>query len=664
MNRWAVLGGVFIAVFWVVLYSAQSTTAQDGGDRDRVKVVEINTTQYIWELVSRTDGQILCQAILDRPTQPTLQETIDICGDVIFPVEPTPTPLIQPTATATPPPGATPVPGAVDEDVFDLNEFFQNVYWRFVSSRDLVRTVEVPLPEMVLNLNAPSGPVENLFVTITAYEPLVGEQITGVYGILNGWEFTCAPPRCDVPISGDSALEFWATSSFGDESDHVYATLRQIPSEQGKRLEITSITPVVSFVDSCSSIWGTPLYDVPSWARFPTSPDDLATMKPYQYLAGRLIFSGVVDASDCPGGGLTTDGAPNACGLEKAGPAVIEWQNQFDVTIWDAGRDLGVPPVVLKTLIGQETQFWPGNGRNTLLFEYGLGQLSQSGADVALRWDNDLYQTICSGVILDCSVMYGRLSPWLQATMRGAMMRAVNTECATCPNGVDIVKTHETIPILGRTLRANCRQAKYMIDRRQMKAGYEDLWKLTFVSYHSGYQCLANALNYAAFNREQADWASVSKYLTCYNGTAYVNDMWTALNEFDGYRIKRPESSSPVALPTFVPTAAPTLTPTPVRAMSHLRVVVYQDANNNNYPENEEKIDGVMVDVQLSDGATLSGVTVNGEVIIRLDGQAVGAEAVVTLPDLYRTQRVLVLRDGEIPVIFRLEPPVVPPALP
>ena len=151
---------------------------------------------------------------------------------------------------------------------------------------------------------------------------------------------------------------------------------------------------------------------------------------------------------------------------ERNHQAVIDWQNQFDVAIWEAGRSLGIPPRLIKTLIEQESQFWPGNSRH-IYNEYGLGQLSQSGADVALRWDNELFYNVCSGLVYDCSKIYGRLSSWMQATMRGGLMRSVNAECATCPHGIDEGRAYESIPMITRTLRSNCLQVNYLMDRHE-----------------------------------------------------------------------------------------------------------------------------------------------------------------------------------------------------
>jgi len=654
MKRRVFYLGVFLAAFLLLAAGIQGSNADDGSSTGRFKTVEIRVTQYIWELVSNADGRTICQIIVEHPNQPSNSEAIQICGDQIFPAEETPTPLPGGSLAPTPAP-------------FDLAEFFRGVSWRFITTRELSREIQVPVPQIVTNLSIPpeqQGPP--FFVTLTAYEPVYGQRITSIMGTLNGISFTCTGNRCDVPIITDSILEFWATSSVGDESRHVEATLRIDRVETTTTLKLESLVPITIFQDSCAAIWGSTGEPRPEWAYLPASPDELNTMKPYQFLAGRLIAAGLVNAQDCPGGGLWEGGAPNSCGIERAADKVVAWQNQYDITIWEAGRSLGVPPLLIKALIEQESQFWPGNSR-IALYEYGLGQLSQVGTDVALRWDNDLFASACNGLLYDCSTVYGRMTSWQQATLRGGLLRTLDAECPSCPNGIDMAVAYDSIPVFTRTLRANCRQVKYLMDRRAAKTSYEDMWKFTFLSYHSGYNCLADALDYTTFNLQPVDWSHVSAFLSCGGGRAYVDNIWKALNEFDAYRVKPPSSTRPEVLPTFAPTPAiptPTPTPTPVLAMSKVRVLVYVDINANVYPDAGERTDGVSVVLTFSDGSSQTALTANGEAVFSMAGRVVGEDVLVTLPELYRTEKVRIIRDGEIPVVFRLEQPVVPPALP
>lgn len=646
--------GVLLAVFVLISVVTQNTNADDGAKSSRFKTVEINVVQYVWELVSNRDGQVICEIIVEYPTRPTYQDTITICAEQIFPPELTPVPSSDSQATPEP---------------FDLAEFFQTVTYRFVKTLELKRTVEVPVPEMIVNLVVPDSSTGQPFVSIYAYEPVLGEKILEIRGSLNGWEFYCPSNRCDVPITSDTILEFWAVSSYGDESQHVQATIRLVRTDQGDQLELTSLVPIVLYQDACATIWGLPQYQRPDWADLPPLPDDLNTMKPYQYLAGQLINSGVVNAQDCPGGGLISPGAPNSCGLDRAANTVIDWQNQFDMVIWDTARTFGIPPRILKTLIEQESQFWPSNARR-YIYEYGLGQLSQSGADVALRWDNELFASVCNGLLYDCSTVYGRLPTWVQAQLRGGLMNVMNSECATCPHGIDLARAQDSIPVLARILRSNCYQVKYIVDRNGINASYEDLWRMTLISYHSGYECLNSALVVLKYNDLTPEWDNLENVLSCPGGQLYTNDFWKSLQEFDLYRIKRPErdklvaQASFVATPTPTNTPKPTMTPTVVRSLARIRVLVYVDRNRNQYPDESEKVNDIAVQAQFQDGSTVTALTARGEAVFDLSGRPVGGDVLVSLPDLYRSQRIRINQDGEIPVIFRLEEPIVPPVLP
>lgn len=665
MKRRVLFLSVFLATI-LLLIGVQRSDADDGGTSGRYKTVEIQATQYIWELVSNRDGRVICQVMVEHPNHPTVDEAIQVCGDQIFPSSPTPTPIgTPPGPTATPGPVITPGPTPTP---FNLADFFSSVSWRFVTTKSFSRQIRVPVPAIIVNFSIPEGQQGPPFkVVIAAYEPVYGEHITGIHGTLNGIEFTCTSNRCEVPITTASVLDFWATSSFGDQSAQSEAALRIDRTESASSLQLVSLQPIVIFQDSCSQIWGAQRPNPPGFAVFPNTPDELNTQKSYQYLAGRLIAANFVNAKDCPGGGLWASGAPNSCGLEKASQAVIDWQNQYDISIWAAARSIGIPPRLIKVLIEQESQFWPGNGRYAIN-EFGLGQLNQTGADVALRWDNELFSSICNGLLYDCSSVYGRLPYYVQATARGGMVRSLDAECPTCANGIDLARAYDSIPVFARTLRSNCRQVKYILDRRSFKGiSYEDLWKFTLVSYHSGYQCLADALDYTAYNSLPLDWPHVSNYLACPGGQLYVNAFWKSLSDFDANRLKTTAAAQPAVIATFVPTRAvptPTVTPTPVRALSHISVLVYVDSNNNNYPEPNERVNGVKVTVTFPDGQVINAVTVNGIADIDLTGRTVGEDVIVALPELYRTQKVRVMQDGEIPVTFRLDQPVVPPVLP
>lgn len=662
MRRRALIIAGLLAVVAALFFGTRESRAVQVSGTNRYKTIHIRVTEYVWSLVSNQTGQVVCQIIVDHPNRPTYDETLQVCGSQIFPQAPTPTPYGTPAApTSTPSPATTPEATAKP---FDLAEYFMGVAFRFENTQEIDRTVKVPLPEIITNLTVPPGQTSNFYVVAAAYEPIYGERITAITGTVNGNAFTCQAARCLIPISTDSTVEFWAVSSFGDESRHSQATLRLNTSDHTTTLELSSLIPLAFFQDACAISWGTPLANLPTWASFPPSPDELNTMKPYQYLAGQLLYTGQVKAPECPGGGLISGTGPNACGLEKTTQAVIDWQNQFDVDIWSASRTVGIPPRLIKTMIEQESQFWPANSRRAL-YEYGLGQISPSGADTALRWDPDLFNSVCNGLLYDCSKVYSQLPTWLQATVSGGLMNSLNTECPTCPTGFDLEKVHNSIPVLARTVRANCYQTKYLMSQRAGKPTYEDLWKFTFVLYHSGYDCLARAIDITLYNDQPVDWEHVSANLgDCPGAQEYVNNFWTSLTNFDKYRLIKTQTPVPAvfASPPASGTQAPTATP--ALAKSRLHVLVYVDANQNNIPDSGEYVNGVHVQVSFPDGHIVNGNTVNGTVNVDLTGRPIDEELLVSLPELYRSQLVNVTSSGEVLATFRLEQPVVPPVLP
>ena len=60
---------------------------------------------------------------------------------------------------------------------------------------------------------------------------------------------------------------------------------------------------------------------------------------------------------------MASDHVPNTCGMERATPKIIEWQNQFDPEILQAAQD------TLTTITGQRPLFFraPAGLRNPLL---------------------------------------------------------------------------------------------------------------------------------------------------------------------------------------------------------------------------------------------------------------------------------------------------------
>lgn len=618
----------------------------------RYKSVEVQTTQYVWELVNLTSGKVICEVVIDREGKPSIQDALNICRDEIYPA--TPTPPAKSESVGTPQPTALP---------FNATLFFQNTFWRFVTQREFLKVEKVPLPEIVLNVLVPPGPLDKPYITLMAYEPATEYKITSIKGKIDLVDFNCDGDRCDIPLTQGVHITFKAYSSFGDSSTEVQVTVQLVKRDDGYYPTLTSMTPFTIFQDACATIWEKSPGVTPKWAEFPQLPTGLNTTKTYYYLAGRLISTGIVNAKDCPGEGFLFAGSPNACGIDRARETMIAWQNQYDPVIWSTSRDTGIPPKIVKTLIEKESQFWPGNSRN-FIDEYGLAQINELGADVALRWDNDLFQQTCTNVLGDCGSSFALLPSWQQAMLRGHLTNLINSECPGCVNGFDLTTTNQSINIIDHILKANCSQTNYILKDNASTASYEDMWKMTLASYHGGYQCLYNAAEAAFRTGVPFNWENVSSLMTCPGAKEYVDDFWQNLTTFDANVKPQPAPPATLRLPTIMPTATLIPTPTPWLSKNTIRVFVYLGIEGKSFPNDIQWVDGVTVEVRVSDGSVYTDTTQNGQATFDMSNHKVGEEVTVNLPSLYRSFTTRLTEQGEILVPFRLQQPVLPTALP
>jgi hypothetical protein len=644
-----ILLGALVALLGTFLFGVNQLVAAQDGDGERKRTIEVESTQYIWHLITNATGAVVCEVIVEHPGTPTRDEMLIICGEAINPTAPTP----------TRPPGATPQP---TPQPFNLDRFLRTVSWRLIETRTVKRTVHEPLPEIMVNIIAPEGPLTQPYVILQAYEPVLDYQIAEIRGTVSQEEFICPGTPCRLTLLRDSLITFWAVSTSGDESERTTADVRFVLQSDGYHVTIVGITPFPEVNDSCADIWGVRPIGSPRWASFPGSPAELNTEKSLYHLANQLMRVGIVDAADCPGGGYFTPNSPNACGMERSREAMITWQNQLDPVIFQSAYEFGVPPRIIKTLIERESQFWPGNSRFFIL-EFGLSQMNQLGADVALRYDRALFERVCSGIFTDCRKRYASLPFWMQATLRGGLMRIINAECPTCDYGIDLVTTQQSVPIITQTLRANCRQVKQIIDTLKVTASYEDLWRFTLVSYNGGYACLMNALSETQRFNEPMTWDYVVERLACVRARGYVGAFWDELTTFDRYTIPL-APDAPMVTPVMAPTPVPTPLPTPVLSNSTLRVVMYVDRDTDGEIDQDERVDGVTVIVRYVDGTSETKTIRRGEALFQMVGKPINSNVSVNVPSLYRIYRTQIPAEGEVLVVFRLEEPPLPPLLP
>jgi hypothetical protein len=537
-------------------------------------------------------------------------------------------------------------------------------------------------------IQAPIGPVPEPYVILSAFSSLPTSVSVVLRGFVNSDEFVCQQTPCAVQLETSARLVFAAYAESGESSETVIASVSVARTDDGYLVTIDSVSQFTVFNDACSVVWGIQDEENVAWNDFVQFPYELHTRKTLHNLATQLLVNGIVDASDCPSGGLSLGlDWPTACGLERATGAMIEWQNQYDDYIWLASRDQGIPPKIIKTLIEVETQFWPGNARR-FLDEYGLGQVSQLGMDVLLRRDPTLYLRVCPSVLSDCSRPYLSLEPQQQAMIRGAVVSLMDASCPSCEYGFDLDKAKESIPLLGMLLKANCQQVDYILGLAVLPdpdadaatataavatiiaggdsgtTSYDDLWRFTFLSYHSGQNCLYQAVADTKRDKLPVTWENVEPRIECRGGADYVNAFMNNLAAFDFYRLDTTDPTLVIAAPTIIPTRTPVPTPTVYVSDATVRVQVFMDRNGNNSPDPDEWIDAMTVLLETSTNQQITQRTENGITVFDMSGFTPGIGIDVSLPGLYRNERFELPEDGEVVVTFRFEQPPLPTSIP
>jgi len=410
----------------------------------------------------------------------------------------------------------------------------EGLYLHKVASEALERTIiiDLPLPTAWISLSGcdpsiSSNRCEELpNILITGEEPLPNETIIRVQGTYNEIPFLCEGPQCEIPIRPTTKdgveIEFWVDSSFRDSSNKYKAHLRVTdggvsigPDSGGWIIDVIGDRWLQSEqAQGCKTIWGSfePIDGPPLWLDSPDWPVLLTTDDPLMFLAGRLIERGIVDAIECPGGGLEENGYSNQCGLEKARTEVDEWQNRFDDQIVAVSKETGIPSQLMKKLFAMESQFWPG--ANSDKEEYGLGQLTELGADTLLLWNRSFYNQFCPLVLSNetCNLGYPQISGENQEILRSALAITANSNCSDCPASIDLDHANNSIELFAQTILANCQQVGQIITNVTGKtpgvvASYVDLWLFTLVNYHAGPGCLSNAISNIRGNT--ITWAAI-----------------------------------------------------------------------------------------------------------------------------------------------------------
>lgn len=489
--------------------------------RETTIVVAYN--EYEWWLSSWEDNSVLCHVYVDHEGLPSSDEVLQNCGSSIHVVW-----------------ESTPPCASIIKDNKSDPSLCTGVYLVFIASQPKQKDVVIQLPpaKVYISLDGciPSQP-ENRCDTLPSLlfqgeEPLPNETITAIHGTIGGLPFECSTMTCTVPLQATPIegipVEFWADSSFGDSSEHFTAMVRVIdsgvsesPGSGGWFVDVLSSQWLGKPPVSCSMTWNAfpPIGGLPGWLSTPDSNVLMASDQAYYYLAGRLIAQGIVNARDCPSGGMLPNGYADACGLEKARPAVESWQNQFDAAILQVASDTEVPAQLMKNLFAQESQFWPGIFK--VSYEYGLGQITDMGTDSVLLWNPDFYAQFCPLVLSQeaCDQGYLHLTSSDQSILRGALAVQAKVDCPDCQAGIDLTNVNFSLTLFANTIKASCDQVAQIVYNATKESpgavlSYEDLWRLTIANYHAGPGCVSYAVYNTWASSGILNWAEISNRFT------------------------------------------------------------------------------------------------------------------------------------------------------
>jgi hypothetical protein len=532
-SRLAKIAFVLLLVLGAVIWMSRHAKAEEEQPGRQVTIT-IPIIEYEWWLLSWEDNEIVCRVLTDHEGLPTSDDVLKACGAEIHAEW-----------------MSTPACNKITEGKGNISTC-PGMYLLQISSqpKDKKMVIDLPPASAWVSLDGCSPtPPENLCerlptLLLTGEEPLPNEKITSVEGTFNGAPFACDGESCAIPLSTTTrdgvTVEFWANSSFGDSSPHYTAQVRVIdagvslaPGGGGWYVDVLSSQWRGAPLASCSQIWGAfpPVAGSVSWLKSPKQPTLLTSDGAYYYLAGRLIAQGIVDASHCSSTGLLPNGYADACGLEAAAPQVIAWQNQFDERIVQVSKETGVPAQLMKNLFAQESQFWPGVFK--VPYEFGLGQITDKGADTILIWNPTFYAQFCPLVLAQdsCDKGYLNLPAEMQAMLRGALAVEAKADCPHCEAGVDLSNASFSITLFAETLTASCDQVAQIVYNATAAtpgavASYEDLWRFTLANYHAGPGCVSYAIHAAwASNGARLLWDEVTGQFTeaCQGVVPYVD---------------------------------------------------------------------------------------------------------------------------------------------
>ncbi|MEI7844524.1 MAG: hypothetical protein WCK35_01855 [Chloroflexota bacterium] len=467
--------GIIIILFLELFIPRTSALAQEIG---RFEFKQHSGYVHVWLLKAWANNSVLCEIFRQNDNDPTKTDIRAFCGEKIYQQWLSAAPCAEFFSSG--------ITSACTGAFITYKGYYNR---RYTSYNELSEsTIRLVTYSCKLGVWCSEQPV----ISFQAYEPLFDQNITAIY-INNGNSiFSCTDvDTCDyrVPITTNKGvwIEYWSVSSFGDETKHVTIHLRNLMNGHNGGeylLDILSKEPSNDYASVTWDVFPTYLKSGESIYQTSIEPSNISTKHHLYYLAGNLIASGQVNASNCSQNGLLSNQYANSCGEQKAYQAGLLAQNQYDQQLIDAEKTNGIPARLVKAIITQESQTWSDIKVKN---EYGLGSLTENAIDILLLWDQESFLEVCSVSFSKgyCSGGYSKLSQYEKTLLRGIALKPVGTD--------------KEIDLVTKVVKANVTQVGQIIanlskNRLAVISTYEDLWDFTIANYHTGNKCIADGI--------------------------------------------------------------------------------------------------------------------------------------------------------------------------
>ncbi|MCP4142894.1 MAG: hypothetical protein GY755_21840 [Chloroflexi bacterium] len=490
-----------LALFLTLLYlPAVPIQAQKNPPREkfegRTEERRITVVTHHWQLVKWSGGTLSCDLFLRHDEWPSYSDVRSSCGDAIMAEW-----LTTPACNSAIRGNSVDCEGLLLRSIGEVPVTY-------------METVELPGIDLALApFNCPVGTwcERRPLLELQAIEPLEEHEIQRVHIRVGRQKkvYNADNAVFNLPLTGEqgSWLEYWAESSYGDRSDRVRVRYRARVSDDGANFHFDLLDSAwKKSLPSGTLLWQVfpPTEGLPSVLIKPESPVQLYTTDPYLYLAGYLIQSGEVNASSCSDGGLYVGGSASPCGAELAEAQVIDWQNRYNAQILQAAQKHNIPPMLLKRVIAQESQFISESNQP---YEKGLGYMTSDGVDMILSWNINYYLENClenfEGYL--CSPGYANLGETRQTLLRKYVL--------------DKIGTSEEIEMLAAAIYASAAQSGQMVESLSLLAPiysstYVDMWKISAGNYYGGAGCLSEAITQVIDEGRHITWDAITPHLS------------------------------------------------------------------------------------------------------------------------------------------------------